>query len=128
MKKTAYLLLLTSLFALLSCTPNPNDYPVYNSQGTICVTAYHHSYIVPQLDAYLKYNTETSPGWDYKKYDKHLQADTLGRVCFDSLPIGFHCIMMLGYDPFYGGMVYGYKIISIDKLVQTKELKLPVTE
>lgn len=128
MKKTAYFLLLSCVFASLSCTSNFDAYPVYHSQGTICVTAYHHSIIVPQLDAYLKYNTETSAGWDYKKYDKHLQADTLGHVCFDSLPIGSHCIMMLGYDPYYGGMVYGYKVISIDKLVQTKELKLFVTE
>ncbi len=125
-KVTVYtLLLFACLFA--TCTRS-SDYDVIPSQGSICATAKHHSRAVPEVDMYLKYNTEVSLGWDYKKYDKHISADTAGKVCFDSLPLGTHCIMVLGYDRAFGADIYGYSIVKIEKIVDKKIIDIAVSE
>ena len=127
MKTLHFLLIFTTFFAFARCTPTDN-YAVIPSQGSVCATAKHHANLVPEVDMYLKYNTDVFLGWDYKKYDKHLQADTLAHTCFDSLPVGTHCIMVLGYDRAFGADIYGYKLVKIAKIADKQTIDILVSE
>jgi hypothetical protein len=127
LKNVTIISLLLLAFLGTMCTKSSN-YDVIPSQGSVCATAKHHNWVVPEVDMYLKYNTEVSAGWDYKKYDKHIVADTSGKACFDSLPLGSHCIMVLGYDRLFGADIYGYSIIKIEKIADKKAINIAVSE
>ena len=123
-----------SLFAFslvllaVSCKKSDTATATIAYQAKVCFTALHHTYAVPNIDAYLKLNATEFPGWDYKRYDKHITADANGKACFDALPLGTHYIMLTGYDPTWGADVLGNHQITIKKVDDALDITIYVSE
>ena len=91
-----------SLLALLllaaACRPPaPDSLPLETS---ICVRTQHHLQIIPHATVYVKYNTDTFPGYDKPPgyYDDSFRTDAGGRGCIEPVPEGKHWLVAFGHD------------------------------
>ncbi len=100
----------TLLLMFIGCTPNDegNTIPLPTS---ICVQTKHHDIAQPNMTVFLKYNSDTFPGYTQPAsfYDTMLTTDQNGRACVSPVPVGRHWIIALGVDehaqqvlPIYG--------------------------
>lgn len=69
----------------------------------ICVRVQHHTLPIPQTTVYVKYHSDTFPGYDKPAsfYDRSFQTGPDARGCLESLPEGTHWLVAFGYDSLY---------------------------
>ncbi len=87
----------------------------------------HHTWGVPYLDAYLKPNATSFPGYDTSNYEIHSKADNDGNVVFDQLHPGNYYLYAKGYDLIWGDTVVGYTpIVVAEKALTNHQLDIIV--
>lgn len=128
------LLLITGLL-FLSCNKNDehNDAGQVIVKGTnkLIVTVTHHTYNLPDIEVYLKYNTTTFPGTDTSLYDWNTRSDPSGIAVFDNMFQGNYFLYAKGFDTGIGENVIGASpvVLSSTTLVNNElYITLFVTE
>ena len=82
----------------------------------ICVRTYHHHQPIPEARVYIKYNTETFPGYDKPPsfYDDSFKTGRNARACIEPVQQGTHWLVAFGYDSlYYPHDVFGSLKVSI---------------
>jgi hypothetical protein len=99
----------------LSCE-KAADAPVDTAKGKIVmtVTAKHHSWGVPGLPVYLKYNATEFPGTNTALYNMSGITDQNGAVQFTQLSLGNYYLYARGWDALFGDTVYGYMPVVVN--------------
>ena len=66
----------------------------------ICVTTQHHGFHIPNATVYVKYFSDTFPGYDKPPgfYDAVFTTGPDARGCFAPVPEGVHWLVAFGYD------------------------------
>lgn len=66
----------------------------------ICIKTTHHNYPLAGSTVYLKYFTDTFPGYDKGAdyYDTSFKTGANARGCIESVPEGRHWLVAFGYD------------------------------
>ncbi len=85
----------------MACRPAlPDEIPLPTK---ICVKVQHHTLPIPQTTVYVKYNTDTFPGYDKPPafYDASFRTGPDARGCIESVPEGSHWLVAFGYDSLY---------------------------
>jgi len=100
MKKNL-LLLAIAFLAQQACRPALPDEVPWPTK--ICVRTQHHTLPIPQTTVYVKYHTDTFPGYDKPPsyYNASFKTGSDGRGCLESIPEGNHWIVGIGYDSLY---------------------------
>lgn len=109
--KGIFSLLFIPVFIFISCKKNDE----HNSAGQVIVkgtnklivTVAHHTYTLPDIAVYLKYNTTVFPGSDTSLYDWHTLSDPSGIAVFDNLFQGNYFLYAKGFDQGIGMNVMG---------------------
>jgi hypothetical protein len=81
-----------------SCRPEvPDSIPLPTK---ICIKTTHHNYPLTSSTVYLKYFSDTFPGYDKGPgfYDASFKTGADARGCIKSVPEGRHWIVAFGYD------------------------------
>lgn len=92
------LLLITITLGFIACRPEgPETVPLPTK---ICIKTTHHNYPLAGSTVYLKYFTDTFPGYDKTAdfYDASFKTGADARGCIESVPEGKHWIVAFGYD------------------------------
>lgn len=95
----AAIILLLALAGILdACRPDPPEYIPLPTR--ICVRTQHHGQLVPHTTVYLKYNTDTFPGYDKPPsfFDDSFETGADARGCIGPVPEGRHWLVAFGYD------------------------------
>lgn len=92
--------LLLAFFALgffAACSKTPDTIPLPTK---ICIKTTHHNYPLAGSTVYLKFFTDSFPGYDYpvNQYDAFFKTGSDARGCIESVPEGKHWIVAFGYD------------------------------
>ena len=107
MQKIAFYALLYSLL-FAACRPAlPDEIPLPTK---ICVRTQHHTLPIPHAKVYVKYHSDTFPGYDKPPsfYDAVFSTDGDARGCLAPVPEGRHWLVAFGYDSlYYPHDVYG---------------------
>ena len=100
MRRFVLFLPFVAVFILAACTPLPEELPLPTE---ICVKVQHHHQPIPDARVYLKYNTDTFPGYDRPAsyYDAVFTTGADARGCIPSVPEGRHWLVAFGYDSLY---------------------------
>lgn len=96
-----------ALGVLAACAKLPEEIPLPTK---ICVRTQHHFQPIPHATVYLKYNTDSFPGYDQPTsyFDASFKTGADGRGCIQSVPEGRHWLVAFGYDSLYfPHFVYG---------------------
>lgn len=91
-------LLSIALLCFFSCRPEgPDTLPLPTK---ICIKTTHHNYPLAGSKVYLKYFTDTFPGYDKgpEFYDALFITGADARGCIESVPEGKHWLVAFGYD------------------------------
>jgi hypothetical protein len=120
MKRLLFFLIPLFVVTVL-CACKKND--TANSSGpvtvqgnvTLTVSVMHHTWGVPAIPVYIKFNTTQWPGKDTTKYDIRQLADQEGVVTFTHLGPGNMVIYAAGFDPVFQAYVIGYGTFNITK-------------
>lgn len=86
------------ILSLAACRPEgPETLPLPTK---ICIKTTHHNYPLAGSTVYLKYFTDTFPGYDKGPsfYDASFRTGADARGCIESVPEGRHWIVAFGYD------------------------------
>jgi hypothetical protein len=85
---------------VLGCTRLPDTIALPTQ---VCARVQHHSAPVPHTKIFVKYNTDTFPGYAQAPsyYDMTIMADQNAQFCIESLPEGTHWLVGVGYDSLY---------------------------
>lgn len=106
--KKILILLIPFFFAQLACSPAlPDEIPLPTK---ICVRTQHHSLPIPNAQIYVKFNSDTFPGYDKPPsfYDASFKTGADARGCIAPVPEGRHWLVAFGYDSlYYPNFVYG---------------------
>lgn len=92
------LLLLIITLGFFACRPDaPESLPLPTK---ICIKTTHHNYPLSGSTVYLKYFTDTFPGYDKGAafYDASFKTGADARGCIESVPEGKHWLVAFGYD------------------------------
>lgn len=92
------LLLFTIALGFIACSPEgPETVPLPTK---ICIKTTHHNYPLAGSTVYLKYFTDTFPGYDKTAdfYDASFKTGADARGCIESVPEGKHWLVAFGYD------------------------------
>lgn len=101
MKNIHRYLTIAILLTLLGCSGN-------DLRTRVCFTTHHHEKVIPNITIWVKFNSETFPGWDPPyNFDTSIESDENGRVCMNDFPLGHHWFVGFGYDPEIGQQVIG---------------------
>jgi hypothetical protein len=92
---TASLLL---IFFWTACDSGLPDYVPLPTR--ICVVTSHHGQPIPEAKVYLKYFTDTFPGYEHPPafFDAVFQTGKDASGCLSPVPEGKHWIVAIGYD------------------------------
>jgi hypothetical protein len=111
--------LISFLFA--ACRPPlPDEIPLPTQ---LCVKTQHHHQPIPQANIYIKYNTESFPGYDRGAdyFDAAFRTGANARGCLAPIPEGRHWLVAFGYDSlYYPHEVYGSMQIEVSLNGQAK--------
>ena len=91
-------LLLLSITLFFACRPDgPDTLPLPTK---ICIKTTHHNYPLAGSTVYLKYFTDTFPGYNKgpEYYDASFKTGADARGCIESVPEGKHWLVAFGYD------------------------------
>lgn len=86
------------LLFLVACRPDgPDTVPLPTK---ICIKTTHHDYPLTGSIVYLKYFSDTFPGYDKGAdyYDASFKTGSDARGCIESVPEGHHWLVAFGYD------------------------------
>jgi len=112
--KRISLVLVLAIVAQMACRPAlPDEIPLPTK---ICVRTQHHTWPIPQAMVYLKYNTDTFPGYDKPPsyFDASFKTGANAHGCIEPVPEGRHWLIAYGYDSLYFPHdVYGSMRIEI---------------
>ncbi len=92
------ILLLLFTLGFFACRPEgPETIPLPTK---ICIKTTHHNYPLAGSTVYLKYFTDTFPGYDKAAdfYDASFKTGADARGCIESVPEGKHWLVAFGYD------------------------------
>lgn len=99
--KNILLLLAIAFLVQIACRPAlPEEIPLPTK---ICVRTQHHTLPIPNTTVYIKYNTDTFPGYDKPAsyFDASFKTGSDARGCKASVPEGHHWVVAIGYDSLY---------------------------
>lgn len=102
------------LLNIAACRPAEPEY--FPLPTRICVRTQHHHQPIPNATIYVKYNTDTFPGYDKPPayFDKQFTTGTDARGCLEPVPEGRHWLIGFGYDSlYYPHQVFGSMQIEI---------------
>ena len=91
-------LLLLATLGFFACRPDaPDTLPL---PTRICIKTTHHNYPLAGSTVYLKYFTDTFPGYEKSPdyYDASFKTGADARGCIESVPEGRHWLVAFGYD------------------------------
>ncbi|MBX2890905.1 MAG: hypothetical protein KF734_08270 [Saprospiraceae bacterium] len=91
-------ILILTLLVLFACrSEGPDTIPLPTK---ICIKTTHHDYPLTGSFVYLKYFTDTFPGYDKKPsyFDAFFVTGADARGCIESVPEGRHWLVAFGYD------------------------------
>lgn len=90
-----------SLLAPGGCRPAEPEYIPLPTR--ICIRTQHHHQPIPNATAYIKYNTDSFPGYDKPPsyFDQTFKTGADARGCIEPVPEGRHWIIVFGYDSLY---------------------------
>lgn len=94
-------LLAIFMVAQMACRPAlPDEIPLPTK---ICVRTQHHTLPIPDATIYLKYNTDSFPGYDKPPsfFDASFKTGADARGCIEPVPEGRHWLVAIGYDSLY---------------------------
>ena len=94
-------LLALSFFFWLGCKEaEPETIPLPTK---ICLRTQHHHQPIPQAMVYIKYNSDTFPGYDKPSsfYDASFRTEADAHGCIAPVPEGKHWLVAFGYDSLY---------------------------
>lgn len=97
-----------------ACRPPAPEYIPLPTK--ICARTYHHHQPIPDATVYIKYNTDTFPGYDKPPsfFDDSFQTGKNARGCKEPVPLGTHWLVAFGYDSlYYPHHVFGSIKVSI---------------
>ena len=100
LKRVSFIISMAYLVQM-ACRPAlPDEIPLPTK---ICVRTQHHSLPIPKATVFVKYHTETFPGYDkpMSYYDASFTTDADARGCIESVPEGHHWLVAVGYDSLY---------------------------
>lgn len=119
MKKKAFLAFLVLAVALpFACKKNESDTSgniTVQGNVTLTLSFLHHTWGMPSIPVYLKFNATQWPGKDSTKYDVVQPANREGVVTFTKLGPGNFVVYASGYDSIFRAHVIGYKQVIIGK-------------
>ena len=87
-----------ALLFFAACRPEgPDTVPLPTK---ICIKTTHHNYPLTGSIVYLKYFSDTFPGYDKGAdfYDASFKTGQDARGCIESVPEGHHWLVAFGYD------------------------------
>ncbi len=89
-----------SLFAFIGCEPDIETVPLPTK---ICVQVKHHTWNIPDAKVYIKYNSDTFPGYDKGPafFDAVFVVGKDAKGCLEPIPVGRHWLVARGYDSLY---------------------------
>jgi hypothetical protein len=94
-------LLVIAFLAQMACHPAlPDEIPLPTK---ICVRTQHHTLLIPNATIYMKYNSDTFPGYDKPPsfYDASFKTGSDARGCIEPVPEGHHWLVAFGHDSLY---------------------------
>ncbi|MEZ4895134.1 MAG: hypothetical protein R3A50_08420 [Saprospiraceae bacterium] len=107
-------ILIISTFYLVGCRPSePEEIPLPTK---ICIKTSHHGQPIPEAKVWLKYNTDTFPGYDQPTsyFDALIETGADARGCIEPVPEGHHWLIAFGYDSLhFPNFVYGSMELNI---------------
>lgn len=117
---------------LLLCTCKKSDTVNSSSGGihgtiTMDVTVMHHTWGVPSIPVYLKYNATDWPGKDTTLYDVKQRANREGFISFPQLGPGNIVIYAAGFDSIFQAFVIGYTTVNLTKNDANSTVNITVT-
>lgn len=92
------LLLITAVVIVFSgCAKGPETVPLPTK---VCIKTTHHNYPLVGSTVYLKYFSDTFPGYHKGAafFDASFKTGADARGCIESVPEGRHWIVAFGYD------------------------------
>ncbi|MBP6811330.1 MAG: hypothetical protein KA138_07410 [Saprospiraceae bacterium] len=99
--KRISLILVLAILAQMACRPAlPDEVPLPTK---ICVRTQHHTWPIPHATVYVKYNTDSFPGYDKPPsyFDASFKTGANGHGCIEPVPEGRHWLIAFGYDSLY---------------------------
>jgi hypothetical protein len=111
---TRYFLLIFSVLSVVACRPaGPEEIPFPTK---ICVVTSHHGQPIPQATVWIKYNTDTFPGYNLPSadFDASFKTGADARGCIEPVPEGRHWLIAFGYDSLhFPNYVYGSMMVNV---------------
>ncbi len=108
-----FLLIFTTLWAF-SCRPSgPEEIPLPTK---ICLLTSHHGQPIPRAKVWIKYNTDTFPGYQQPPsfFDASFETGADAHGCIAPVPEGQHWLIAFGYDSLhYPNYVYGSMLVQV---------------
>ncbi len=107
-----YLLLL--LLAFAACRPAATEDTPLPTE--ICVRTQHHGVPVPNSMVYVKFNTDSFPGYNRPSayFDDSVRTDADARGCIAAVPEGHHWLIAISHDDnYFPPIVYGSLPVNI---------------
>ena len=102
------------LLAILAC--QPTETTLIPLPTRLCVRVQHHHQPIPHAKVYIKYNSDTFPGYDKPPdfFDATFTTGADARGCLAPVPEGQHWVVAFGYDSLYfPNDVFGSQIVTI---------------
>jgi hypothetical protein len=96
-----FALFLVGLLHTPGCRPaEPESIPL---PTRIYIHTQHHQQPIPHATIFVKYNTDSFPGYDKPTsyFDKQFTTGADGRGCLEPVPEGRHWLIGFGYDSLY---------------------------
>jgi hypothetical protein len=101
------LFLVAAIFAVSCGKDDENGSGVVKGTNKLIVSVVHHTYSIPGIEVYLKYNATEFPGTDTTKYEWMDLSDNSGIAEFENLFEGNYFIYAKGLDQQIGLFVAG---------------------
>lgn len=106
--RTLTIFLAFTVLSLAYCRPAlPDEIPLPTK---ICVQTQHHNQLIPHAVVYVKYNSDSFPGYDKPPayFDASFKTGSDARGCIEPVPEGRHWLVAFGYDSLhFPHFVYG---------------------
>lgn len=99
--KKIFFALLMAFLTQMACRPSlPDEIPLPTK---ICVRTQHHTLPIPNATVYVKFNTDSFPGYNQPAsyFDAVFKTGPDARGCLAPVPEGRHWMIAYGYDSLY---------------------------
>jgi hypothetical protein len=92
---------LAGILTPTGCRPTGPEYIPLPTR--ICVRTQHHHQPIPHAKIFIKYNSDSFPGYDKPAsyFDQQVTTDANARACMEPVPEGRHWLVAIGYDSLY---------------------------